>query len=313
MKEILYTTAKLKNNEIINIKDAQKNQLYYCVTCNKQMILKKSDKQIRRPHFSHKSLITNCTPEGVLHKSFKSILFKKIENKLKYNKSIEIEWLCKFCNKKHNVNLLSKTKKVKLEAHLRDCKPDILLFDKNNNPIIAIEVIVTHSPNEKTLKYLRDNNIVLLKFNIKNEEDLKEIQKDNINPSSVLCCLNNPRCTKCNSFMQYSKGIISNAPCWKCNSPMKIANFDTDRNDNLDKEEFLFLKKNGVYIEKRYVNHLGRYNVNVCKTCNYFVGPFMKLDYFYDNYKLENYLLGYSCPNCNYYKKNKENEIYFIK
>ena len=153
MKKLLYTIAKTKDNKIIKAINADKNESYYCVVCGSEMVLKKSEKQLRRSHFAHKVLTENCTPEGALHFAFKNLLFERIDNCLKNDHLLEIEWLCEFCNQKHKVDLLKKTENVKIEAILDSCKPDIVLFDKDNVPIIAIEVIVTHYPEETSLKY----------------------------------------------------------------------------------------------------------------------------------------------------------------
>lgn len=312
MKDILYTVAKL-NNEIVGINGASKGNSYCCVICGGEMILKKSDKQLRRPHFSHKNLTANCTPEGALHLAFKNLLFEEINNRLQNSHIMQIEWGCEFCGKNHVVNLLNKVKNVEIESSLKTCKPDILLFDEYDKPIIAIEVVVTHEPEEESLKYFRDNKIVLVQLNIKNEDDLKIVREETIIPSLVLCCLNNQRCDHCNDFMHTKKRMISNAECWKCSTPMKIADFETNEKGEVNLEEILFLKKQGIIIENRYVKDLGNYYVNVCRKCNYFHGPVRMCSYFNNDYKLEKYIVGYECLRCGNKQDISLDKMFLIK
>lgn len=312
MKDILYTIAK-QNNEIVSINDASKGNSYYCIVCGGGMILKKSEKQLRRPHFSHKSLTVNCTPEGALHLAFKTLLFQEIKDRLQNNQIMQIEWACQFCNRKHSVNLLNKVKNLEIEASLKTCKPDILLFDEDNKPIIAIEIVVTHEPEEESLKCFRDNKIVLVQFNIKNENDLKTVREETIISSLVLCCLNNQRCDHCGDFMYTKERMISNAECWKCGAPMKIADFETNEKGEVNIEEIMFLKKQGIFIEQRQIKDWGKDYVNVCKKCNYFHGPVRVCGYFNNNYKLEKYVVGYECLRCGNKQSLSSNKMFFIE
>jgi hypothetical protein len=313
MKKLLYTVAKTKDNKIVKANNAEKNEAYYCVVCGGEMVLKKSEKQLRRSHFAHKVLTENCTPEGALHFAFKNLLFERIDNCLKNDHSLEVEWLCEFCNQKHKVNLLKKTENVKIETTLDYCKPDIVLFDENNTPIIAIEVVVTHYPEETSLKYFRDNKIVLIRFDISVEEDLESVNKEILSPSQVLCCLNYPKCDYCGSFMRANKILISNAECWKCDSPMKIARPDRNKDNVPDKEQLDFLQKMGVKIELRHIRDWGDDYVSVCKKCNLFCGPVREGGYFSGQYELEEYGMGYRCPICSKAIKLPPEKFFFIK
>jgi len=94
-KEILYTTA-LDDN----IDNAEKGKVYYCPHCKTEFIRRKSGKPgkgSKRPHFAHNLLTTNCTPEGVLHYSFKIFLISLLEEYLKENKALVLNWYCHSC------------------------------------------------------------------------------------------------------------------------------------------------------------------------------------------------------------------------
>jgi len=79
-KEILYTVALDPQGQLITARNAIKGNAFTCPMCSSVMILKKSGKTgegTKRPHFAHKSLTPNCTPESVLHFVFKTLLAKK--------------------------------------------------------------------------------------------------------------------------------------------------------------------------------------------------------------------------------------------
>lgn len=298
MKKLLYTVAQNINGELIKAAEANKGEDYCCPTCKGSMILRKSEKQLRRPHFAHKALTDNCTPETALHFAFKNFLFKRIDDCIKNQLPLKMKWECMFCDQGHEVDLLKKVRSAKIEATLDACKPDIVLFDENNKAIIAIEVVVTHSPEEVSLEYFRNNKIVLIRFDIEKEEDLDIIQKDILAPSSVLCCLNYPRCESCGSFMKAKSIAISDAECWKCGASMKIASPDRDKDGIPDKEQLNFLESKGIRIQPRSIRDWGEDYVNVCKHCNMFCGPVHEVDYFCGKYDLEEYGTGYRCPIC---------------
>jgi competence CoiA-like predicted nuclease len=94
-KEILYTTALDKNDSFIHINNAEKGVNYYCPLCKKEFILRKSGKTgkgSRRPHFAHNELTPNCTPEGVLHYSFKKMLIDLLDKYKAENKPFILNW-----------------------------------------------------------------------------------------------------------------------------------------------------------------------------------------------------------------------------
>lgn len=72
-----------EKDNLIHINDAEKGKNYYCLICNNNYILRKSGKTgkgSKRPHFAHNRLTANCTPESVLHYSFKKLLIDLLGN-----------------------------------------------------------------------------------------------------------------------------------------------------------------------------------------------------------------------------------------
>lgn len=75
MTNILYTVAIDNDGNLIKANDAEKGNVFFCPVCKTDLILRKSGKTgkgTKRPHFSHRKLIPNCTPETALHYSYKS-------------------------------------------------------------------------------------------------------------------------------------------------------------------------------------------------------------------------------------------------
>lgn len=55
------------------------------------------------------------------------------------------------------------------------CRPDIALLDVEGSVIAAIEIVVTHEPEEDVLRYYERNGITLKQINLFSEEDLKKL------------------------------------------------------------------------------------------------------------------------------------------
>ena len=204
MKQILYTIAKNENGGLIQAKDATKGNIYFCLICSQSLILKKSIAAKRRPHFAHKTLTPNCTPESALHEGFKNSLADKINLHIKNGKELKINWNCKNCyyvyrqETKHEMNLISNIREAKIEFNLGTCRPDISLFDINNKVVTVIEIVVTHYPEENTENYYKENKINLVRFDLKGDEDFKRLNDDSLRIDFTNLCLK-PKCEKCGS------------------------------------------------------------------------------------------------------------------
>jgi hypothetical protein len=145
-KEILYTTGLDINGNLIHVDDAQKGGSYYCPMCKKEFILRKSGKTgkgSKRPHFAHNESTPNCTPEGVLHYSFKKLLIKRLEKNKAANIPLRFSWSCHSCLSKNSGNLLENVSSIKEEYPLETCRPDVALLDNEENVFAAIEIVVT--------------------------------------------------------------------------------------------------------------------------------------------------------------------------
>jgi hypothetical protein len=322
MKPILnYSFAKNEKGEIIAAGSAVKGKKYVCLTCDQELTLRKSEKKLKRPHFSHRQLTTNCTPESAIHFAFKTLLYKKIEKSIQKNEAIEITWDCKYCNKQHSGNLLKKAKEIKLEFPIKGkfmpentayFQPDIVMLDENNRIFSVIEVIVTHEPEPELIEFYNKNKITYIFFNVSSSGDLKLIKGKKFKPSYVHYC-ENPRCNTCFGFKQETFMTIVDGKCELCKEEMKVAIIEGAINERggqyagPDKFYFDELKtavSKGVNIVKQYSKAMGiSYLANTCKYCNAFVGNYNLYHQFYlmamyGNYSFERFSVGYHCNTC---------------
>lgn len=237
IKEILYTTAVDIDGNIVRINEATKGRTYYCPNpnCNSELRVRKSGntgKWSKRPHYYHRSLTTDCTPEGVLHLTFKKLLISFLDRHISESKPLNIIWKCNDCfigfaKPSFKANLLAKTVSVKEEYDLKFCQPDIALLDVDGRVIVVIEIVVTHKPEEIVLHHYERDGIVLIQINLSSDEDLEKIEEKITCPDVVTFCLN----SECSNFKKYTserKLVFTDAKCKRCNQPMRTCQVQVD-------------------------------------------------------------------------------------
>ena len=205
MKQLLLPYAYDTNNNLVHIENARKGQKYFCPNCHTELVLRISKIPDGLPyhkiyHFAHKGETDNHCSESYLHKHFKNECAKLIRTKISQEARLNFEWICQYCQKKHNYNLLSNVTEVITEYNLKECRPDIALVDNNNNIIFAIEVCVKHFPESKVLQYYSDNNISCIVIVITDFADCDNIEKKLTHPSRYF--LNpKPFCDGCDKMI----------------------------------------------------------------------------------------------------------------
>ncbi|HUM51154.1 MAG TPA: competence protein CoiA family protein [Chitinophagales bacterium] len=326
MTNILYTVAKDKNGQLIKANDAEKGNDFFCPLCKSELILRKSGKTgkgTKRPHFAHRALTPNCTPETALHYSFKNLLADKLQRHITTQTPLHFTWNCEYCSGQHSGNLLKKVKAVNVEYNLRVCKPDIALLSDNDEIFGVVEIVVTHKPDENTLKYYSDNNIILIQINLTSDKDIDELDNRISHPNKVGICFN-PKCKICGHFKATAIMTIIEGPCWKCDSTMKVATISTSSGDlvrgssnnltpsDFTSDEIAFAKSKGVILKIQYSKTVNeRYIANSCAKCGSFAGDF----YLFSQYispasrgelPSQEYDIGYHCDFCNNF--NNEND-----
>jgi len=299
-KEILYSVAKTSTGQLIKAADAQKGQAYNCLVCSQPLIFRKGTH--KRPHFAHKTLSPNCTPETALHYGFKSLLYSKIQDHIDRKQPLEIQWGCNYCHSRHTGNLLKKAVQVKLEHHLGACQPDIALLGQDGRTLAVIEIIVTHFPEQKALSYYEQNQIAVVSYVLRSDDDINCLDSPILKPDDVDLCLH-PKCPKCHRHMSKKRLLIIDAKCWKCCSPMRVAALrgDAGYEGDFSTSDIQLATQHGAFLVERYRQTEGeKYVVNTCRKCRRFIGTYyLFIDYVaVPEYGREELDAGYYCPSC---------------
>jgi ribosomal protein L37AE/L43A len=299
-KEILYSFANNEHGVLVMADTAQRGRSYFCPSCNKEMVYRMGEKV--RPHFAHKALSQNCSPETVLHFAFKRLLCERISRSLSARERLSIKWDCESCSGSHDGDLLKRTTHAQEEYSLGACRPDIGLLGKEGNIVAAIEIVVTHSPEQSTIEHYKAKGIPLIVFILKSDTELNRVNEKVLRPDIVDVCLN-PKCPSCNKHMPRIKLLIIDGKCWKCNSPMKVGALrgDAGYECELNSSHIALANRNGANIKTRYSKTArDRYAANTCKKCNNFIGGhYLFTEYIAaKEYSREELDAGYYCPNC---------------
>ncbi len=275
-KEILYATALDDSGSLVHVGNAVKGTRYFCLMCKEQLILRKSGKTgrgSRRPHFSHNELTPNCTPEGVLHLSFKKMLIEQLDRCRLEQVPFTVSWNCPTCNSSYSENLLERVTNIREEFSLELCRPDIALLDGHERVLIAIEVVVTHKPEDTTLRYYRENGIALVQINLESEDDLTRVSEIARNPSIVGFCTNHA-CSDRDRNSSKRRVIVQGSRCGRCTSPTEKYSveinsvFGTRIVSDFSDEEIELVKSKRTRIEVRTgENQKGRFPILVCENC----------------------------------------------
>ena len=301
-KEILYSIAETSTGQLVKAGDAEKGESYVCPGCSGSFILRKGSQ--KRPHFAHKNLSPNCTPETVLHYSFKTLLCQKIQDCIDRKSLLEIHWNCDLCGGRHTGNLLKKAVQVKSEHNLGSCQPDVALLDQNGCPIAVIEVIVTRAPEQAALNHYKLNQIAVVTYVLESDEDIHRLDSPVLEPDSVDLCTT-PKCSKCGEHTTKKRLLIIEANCWKCRAPMKVAALRADKG-YLSIGGFIDLDiqlatQHGAFLQSHYSQTAGeRYVANTCRRCKAFIGNHYLFGDYVADLALDRQELdaGYYCPGC---------------
>jgi len=256
---ILYVAAFDKNNVLVKAKDAEKTEDYFCPECKDKLILKKSGKTgkgSKRPHFAHYSQSPNCTPEGVLHKSFKLLLLQHIRDSITNKTPIGIEWECIYCHTKYKGSLIQYATAAQDEYQMEKCRADIALLGQDGKPFAVIEIVVTHKPEETTIAYYKKNNIILIQIELDSEDDLDKIEAKINKPTSIDFCFN-PQCPNIDDYIFIREPAIYKKKCGYHSMLTCYAEIHhylcSFRSTDLTDEEIEFAKSKGVTFEGRKV------------------------------------------------------------
>lgn len=311
MKSVLYTIAKNGEGDLVNAYDVSKGDQYSCPVCDTKLILRKSGntgRGAKRPHFAHRALTQNCTPETALHFLFKTLVAEAIERSLRERQSRYFQWKCKYCDEEHSGNLMKRVSSIKVEHDLGVCQPDISFFSNDGRVFSVIEVVVTHKPEKHVLNYYQENDIVLVQYNLTSDTELNDVENRIGNPDFVGFCFN-PICDVCGKYKLKTRMLVIDAHCWSCSGPMKVAMIYGDGlvagthigPDQFTKKEIEFAASKGVLIDtSNHRNSCYRYVACICPTCRSLVGKHYLLTSYFapamcGELPSSEYLMGYDC------------------
>jgi hypothetical protein len=275
-REILYVTAMDSDGNLVHVADASKDRNYFCPTCSGAFILRKSGNSgrgSRRPHFSHKQLSPNCTPESVLHYSFKKLLCSDLTAHLLGHTAFPITWSCRTCGSPYTGNLLERVASIRAEYVMADCRPDIALLDERGTVVAVVEIVVSHAPEVSALRHYMENQIVPVQIDLESEDDLANVRGRTANPSSVGLCLD-AKCPSYGNDIVKRELIVGLRPCNACFGTMKASvittahPFGIRNTTDFNEEELSRSAASGVWFERRYRHGSGEpYDEVVCMNC----------------------------------------------
>ena len=217
---IQYPYALDKGGSIVKAVDAPRSELYSCIACGERMVLRRGE--IKRPYFAHYTEDLNCTPETVLHKMAKDNIKAGIEDAMSLNLEYPFTWWCTVCNQEHKGDLALSPREVKTEVSLDGVRPDILLSSIKGKPLVAIEVIVTHSPEQEAIKAYKRLKLPVLLIR-PGWGDLENLKTGLGEAEAWKAPCRAKRCTSCRDAMkEVVVGAFEGHNCYKCGKGLLV-------------------------------------------------------------------------------------------
>jgi len=224
---IQYPYALDKGGSIVKAVDAPRSELYSCIACGERMVLRRGE--IKRPYLAHYQENPNCKPETVLHMVAKNTIRKAINEALRLKLKYPFTWRCSLCNQEHKGNLARSPREVKTEVSLDGVRPDVLLSSIKGKPLVAVEVVVTHSPEKDAIKAYKRLKlpVLLVRPGWEDLENLKRglgLVKAWQAPCGAKCC---PKCKK--PIDEVEIGAFKGATCLYCGKPILVMGLMIDK------------------------------------------------------------------------------------
>ncbi len=220
-RKLLITIGQDAEGHLVPIKDTQKGETYSCPQCGARMVARNSGNTQRgskRPHFAHlKKSAQKCSGNSVLHHAFLSQTIRLLQNHLEQQQPFPIHWSCNYCSQMYAPNLLKKVKSITTDFHLTNYTPDLVLLDKNGQPLLIIEILVGRKLTRKVIHTLEEQGIILIQIR-PTEQDLFDVEHKLQHPDSVGFC-SNKECYNSQFFHRTIRRTIfpQRLKCKKCN------------------------------------------------------------------------------------------------
>jgi hypothetical protein len=140
-----------ENGKLVTPRSAIKSTKYQCPSCESPLIFKSGE--IKAKHFAH-SASSTCSAETVEHKTAKLRLINAIDQHNLIKKNIKVYFPCQDCGKVLESEIdRGKMSYAKEEVRVENYISDVVIYDKNEKPILALEVRKTHPvDHEKSCK-----------------------------------------------------------------------------------------------------------------------------------------------------------------
>ncbi len=214
----------VRNGEPIHVSDVERGLACDCVclACKKQLVARKGEK--KGHHFAHYKS-PECSAETVLHYYAKRLLERRIFNSIEKKEKLQIKWSCAECEGEHVGNIVKKAATVAVEENIGPCRPDLTIFDNDHNPVLFVEIVVSHKPEDYVYEYVKENKLGLLEFRLKDGIDLEALENSEVLfPKKVYPCTR-PKCNNCGKPLREKTLHITEKSCWfiDCESNLKIA------------------------------------------------------------------------------------------
>jgi Competence protein CoiA-like family len=302
MKKGLKLPFAVRGEALVHISEVTSGRQPDCLCpgCCEQLIARKGIKLAH--HFAHDGG-TNCSVETALHMLGKRLIHEGIQRALTGGTAIKLRWKCNQCPDEHDGNLLKRAATVKLEHDLGEARPDMLLLDASGKPVVAIEVVVTHAPEEAVRKFYGRQRIQLVRINLPDGAALEPLRDlSELSASFVSFCARK-KCPKCQKPLTKRQLHIIAADCYRCHKPMRVAFVNAEGNAinpaAFTAKDIEFATKEGCLLkqvssEKRTNSYLA----NACKNCPAFIGEHYMTSYWNDA-PVAVLPAGFCCHDCN--------------
>jgi len=217
---IIYPYALDKAGLVVKAVDAPRTEIYSCIACGERMVLRRGE--IKRPYFAHYTENPTCKPETVLHMMAKDIIKAGLDTAIKMKYEYPFTWHCPICDQEHKGNLALSPREVKTEVSLDGVRPDILVSSTNGKPLVAIEVVVTHSPEQEAIDAYKQLKLPVLLVE-PGWEDLKHLSSGLGPVEAWRAPCRAKRCPKCGRILRHlSISSVEAYPCKKCGKRIRV-------------------------------------------------------------------------------------------
>lgn len=252
-------------------------QTYQCVGCESAMQLRAGAKV--RAHFAHVPGERPCAPETALHIAAKQTVADALRFALERKTPYHVRYKCDECGRDHDGNLALGPRIVSVEKPFEKVRPDILIETEGGKPLVAIEIVVTHTPDSAALEIYAAARLPVLIVH-PTVGSLTKLRHALGKVQAIGAPCRRERCRTCRSFIETrTLHTIPGYNCYHCGEAMLIIeHFDTESGPELSfaltRSIIPLAKSLGVKLESRYSKGIGRYPQHICANCNRGQGAF---------------------------------------